>query len=181
VGIPLLDLLIGFADAPGSEVYLRKAGQNEARSGEDVFSLYTESSKNSWYDLRLFPNINISTVQRVHVNPLPGGGAAYTLTRANNGWQLSDSLSAVDTSKAESWVRAIIDTEGESFISAPVTNGFNDGSITLELGDGTIRELGVGVSGDEKRRNGSITNSPFVYSLAEWAINRIFREASYWP
>ncbi|AEF82580.1 DUF4340 domain-containing protein [Leadbettera azotonutricia] len=180
-GLPLLDLLVGFADAPGSGLYLRKANQNEARSGEDVFTLYTEGSKNSWLDLRLFPGLNIGTVQRVRVNPLPGDGAAYALSRVNNGWQLSDSLLAVETSKAESWVRAIIDAEAESFASSPDTNGFNEASITLELGDGTIRELKVGASGEEKRRNSSITNSPFVYSLAEWAISRIFREASYWP
>jgi hypothetical protein len=180
-GLPLLDLLIGFADAPGSEVYLRKANQNEARSGEDVFSLYTESSKNSWYDLRLFSGLNISSVQRVRVNPLPEGGAPYALTRADNGWQLSDSLSAVETSKAESWIRAIIDAEAESFASSADTDDFNEGSIILELGDGTTRELRLGVSGEEKRRNASLTNSPFVYSLAEWTISRIFRDASYWP
>jgi hypothetical protein len=182
IGLPLLDLLIGFADTPGSEVYLRKASHNEARSGDDVFSLFTESSENSWFDLRLFPDLNADAVQRVQVNPLFGGGMPYDITRANNGWQLS--LLPIETSKAESWVRAIVDAEGESFSFAGTSAGmddFTEGSITLELGDGTIRVLRVGVSGDEKRRNGSVTNSSLVYSLAEWTINRIFREASYWP
>ena len=57
-GLPLLDLLVGGSDALGKEVYLKRAGKKEIYSGEDRFTLYTESKPASWYDLRLFPRDN---------------------------------------------------------------------------------------------------------------------------
>jgi len=53
-GLPLLDLLIGSADALGREIYLRRAPWNQVYSAEDKFSYFINLRANSWYDLRLF-------------------------------------------------------------------------------------------------------------------------------
>jgi hypothetical protein len=76
-GLPLLDLLVGSNDAGGG-VYLRRAGGNEVRSGEDRFSSYVNSRRKSWYDLRLFPDdggdrITADLVQRIVVAPPAAG------------------------------------------------------------------------------------------------------------
>jgi hypothetical protein len=78
-GLPLLDLLVGENDAGGG-VYLRRAGNNEVRSGEDRFSSYVNSQRKSWYDLRLFPDdggdrITADLVQRIVVSPPAAGNS----------------------------------------------------------------------------------------------------------
>jgi hypothetical protein len=110
---PLLDLLIGGRDAAGQDVYLRKSGQDEVRSGDDRFSGYLAGSRSAWYNLRLFPADGPSAltpdmVQRITVIPpaedlsgtglgetLPGaapaeaapfGAAPLVLSRSAGGW-----------------------------------------------------------------------------------------------
>jgi hypothetical protein len=51
----LLDLLIGNEDIFKNEIYLRKAGQNEVRSGDGVIKSYISTPVESWYNLRLIP------------------------------------------------------------------------------------------------------------------------------
>ncbi|MDR1566708.1 MAG: DUF4340 domain-containing protein [Treponema sp.] len=180
-GLPLLDLFIGFAAAPGREVYLRKAGQNEVRSGEDRFTAYTESPAASWYDLRLFPDLETAMIQRVRVTPPGQEEAPYTLSRNGRGWSFSGTLEPPEPSRVESWLRSLADAEADDFntalAQADAVSG--SGSILLELGDGSIITLRLGQNDAGNRRDASVSLSSFVYSLSEWTVNRLFREASY--
>lgn len=186
---PLLDLIAGDTDAAGA-VYLRRGGENEVRSGEDLFSTYINGSAASWYDLRLFPEegrLEAPSVQQLRVIPPDDGRVQdweedqFTLVRQNGGWILRDSEQALDTQRVDSYVRAILEAEGEDFdgslnAASPV---FTSGRVILELGDGSSRTLRAGPGGDQNRRSVVVSGSSFVYSLAEWTVNRIFREASY--
>jgi hypothetical protein len=185
-GLPLLDLLLGKADATGREIYLREAGRNEVRSGEDRFTQYLDSPRTSWYDLRLFPEPSkpeTGAVQRVRVSAF-GEKNAYAISRDNGGWSFEgDKEIIVDTQKAESWIRSILDAEGEDFnpsVSDNIDPG--GGSLTLELGDGSVRTLFIGPPGEEERRDAIVTPlSPdgLVYRLAAWTVTRLFREPEY--
>ncbi|MDR1863758.1 MAG: DUF4340 domain-containing protein, partial [Treponema sp.] len=87
-GLPLLDLLIGGGDATGREIYLRQAGRDEVRSGEDRFTQYLDSPRTSWYDLGLFAGDSkpgAGAVQRVRVSAFDGR-SAYSISRNNAGW-----------------------------------------------------------------------------------------------
>ena len=203
-GLPLLDLLVGAADALGKEVYLKRADKSEIYSGEDRFTLYTESAPNSWYDLRLFPaasnsprgngsasvparpaggsGIDAGMVQQAEVSlPGAGEGAApetFTLRRSGENWVLLGNASAViDSPKTEAWLRSILEAEGDDFgaaAPAPV-----EGSVTLRLGNGSSRTIQVGPEDTQKRRTASVSGSSLTYVLAEWTLNRLFRESSY--
>jgi hypothetical protein len=179
-GLPLLELFIGFADAPGREVYLRKAGQNEVRSGDDLFTAYTESPRSSWYDLRLFPDITAGMVQQLRINPGIADALPYTLSRNSGGWVLSG-FTPVDSAEAESWLRSLLDAQGEDFDTAmkPGDGVFSSGSVVLELDNGRTRTLRLGPVDSGNRRPASVSTFPFVYSLSEWTVGRIFKEASY--
>jgi hypothetical protein len=193
-GLPLLDLLLGRGDATGREIYLRLAGRNEVRSGEDRFTQYLDSPRNSWYDLRLFPDSSrpgINTVQRVRVSAFNGKGA-YNLSRNNAGWNFEGETEtgeeiAVDTQKAESWLRAILDAEAEAFSSAVQGNApggaeADGGRLSLELGDGSVRTLLLGPPDEEGRRDAHLTPvqpDSLAYSLAAWTVTRLFREPEY--
>ena len=184
-GLPLLDLLLGRGDATGREIYLRQAGRNEVRSGEDRFTQYLDSPRNSWYDLRLFPGSSapgINTVQRVRVSAFEGTGA-YTISRNNAAWSFEgEEEITVDTQKAESWIRAILDAEGEDFAPLSGEAEPGDGRITLELGDGSVRTLLVGPPDEEGRRGALLTpvaQDSLAYSLAAWTVTRLFREPEY--
>jgi hypothetical protein len=190
-GPALLDLLVGQGDQTGREVYLRKAGQNEVRSGEDRFSGYISGSRSSWYNLRLFPEsedggLDVDGVQRLTVYPPAADGSApepRIFTRSGTGWTLSGGVAAADpdNSKVDSYIRGILNIEGDDFSAetSPEDPVFNDGRATLELGDGSIRTLRLGAADESNRRLASVSGSPYVYSLAGWAVERLFRDAAF--
>ncbi|MDR0474155.1 MAG: hypothetical protein LBH43_10850 [Treponema sp.] len=190
-GLPLLDLQIGFGGAFGSTIYLRKTGSGEARSGEDIFSIFTETGRNVWYDLSLFENIPPDMVQRVLVNA-PGNTGSYSISRSGRTWSFSflntsaaDFSFTIDRFAAESWIRFITTLEADDFDyflkkDDPV---FNMGSIILELGDGTFRTLSAGFSdvteGEDKKYPVTASGKEFAYSLNSRAVSGLFRDASY--
>jgi len=188
---PLLDLLIGHADATGQELYLRRAGDKDVRSGDRNIETYLNGSVTSWYNLLLFGDqrLPVSGVQRVTVIPLREEAAgeapeeepegSYTLSRQGQGWVIQGNEAVLDTQKVESYLRAILEAEGENFNPAlsaadPV---FNEGRIILELGDRSSRTIRVGKRQEGGKRDAAVSGSPFVYTLAEWTVNRIFRDA----
>ncbi len=102
-GLPILTLLIGQADITGQNVYLRKQGQNEVRSGEDRFSAYTGSALSSWYNLRLFSEneegkLSDSDVQRLTVYP-PENAPSQVFTRSNREWAFNFDIEDPDSAK----------------------------------------------------------------------------------
>jgi len=180
-GLPLLDLLIGKTGVVGGELYLGRAGEKEVYSGEDRFTLYTDSDAKAWYDLRLFPSaIDAALVQQAEVT-LPAAHtppASYTLRRSNGGWVLGGNENlALDSLKVDSWLRSILEAEGEDFdANAPAVI---EGSITLRLGDGTARTIQVGPVDKEKRRNAAVSPKDHGYVLAGNTVDRLFRESGY--
>ncbi|MDR0376578.1 MAG: DUF4340 domain-containing protein [Spirochaetaceae bacterium] len=197
---PLLDLLVGGGDATGREVYLRKNGQNEVRSGEDLFSVYLSPSPSPWYNLRLFPQdgagaLSLDSVQRVTaVSPPPEGetsgedlpSASLVITRSGSGWTVEGvAADALDSSQIDPYIRAILDAEGDGFAAAVTAEDpvFTEGRIHLELGDGATRTIRLGAalpSAEEGagKRIVTVSGSPYVYTLAEWTVNRLFRDAA---
>jgi hypothetical protein len=180
-GLPLLDLLVG-KGTTNREVYLRKAGRDEARSGEDIFTVYTGSAPSSWYDLRLFPDrIDAGEVQRLKVYPLKGEGygtgSFLSFTRSGNGWITTNSaVPRPDTGRIDTYVRGILDAEGEDFASSLTPP--SDGKIVLELEDGTVLTLNVSPEDEGTgQRRATVSGSPYVYALAGWTVERLFREA----
>ena len=165
-GPPLLDLLVGNIDLTG-QIFLRKAGQAEIRSGNDRFTMYTDNERSFWYDLRIFPDLNQDMIQRIHFSD---NEKIITLTRNRNYW-INESNQALFTN-AESLVRYIIEAQAEDFI---FTNNWEIcKSIILELGDGSTRILNIGPPDYYGSCPAAITGSKIVFSLAEWTIKRIF-------
>jgi hypothetical protein len=199
--VPLLDLLVGDGDATGREVYLRKSGQNEVRSGEDKFTAYLSPSPSAWYNLRLFPNegagaLSLDMVQRVIAAAPPPSGELgeegrpepLIIARSGSGWTVEGvAADSLDGSRIDPYVRAILDAEGDDFVTAlkPDDPVFNEGSIHLELGDGATRTvrlgpvLPTGEGEGEGKRTALVSGSRYVYTLAEWTVNRLFRDAAY--
>jgi hypothetical protein len=185
-GLPLLDLLIGKAVAVGSEIYLRREGWNEIYSGEDHFTLFTDSSPDSWYDLRLFSNIesgrplySIDDVQQANIRP--SDGAAITLRRSGAGWIIQGNESAVDNTKVDAWLRSVLEAEGEDFANANLADAnFGDSdSITLWFGDGTSRSIQVSISDDQDYRKITVSGSLYTYIIGERIYNNLFRGSTY--
>jgi hypothetical protein len=188
-GPVFLDLLVGQGDLTGQDVYLRRTGQNEVRSGENKFSGYLSGARTSWYNLRLFPEsedgkLDAGSVQRLTVYPL--GEAQESVEpqvffRENNGWNCSGiTVTSLDTGKVDSYIQGILNIEGDDFSSSakPEDPVFNDGRLVLELGDGSIRTVKLGGLDESSRRLAFVSGSAYVYSLAGWAVDRLFREGS---
>ncbi|GHV08574.1 hypothetical protein FACS189485_20220 [Spirochaetia bacterium] len=186
-GLPLLDLLVGNGDLTGRNIYLRKAGQNEVRSGEDRLSGYIAGSLSSWYNLRLFPDsedgtLDVDIVQRLTVYPLAEftaegtalGSDPLIFTRAGETWSISGAaLTALDKNKVDTYIRFILNAEGEDFISADAAAPAGEGRVVLELGNGSIRSIRIGrMEGESDQWYAAVTGSPYVYALASWSAER---------
>jgi hypothetical protein len=181
-GLPLLDLLLGKGGNTGREIYLRKANSNEVRSGEDIFTAYTESALASWYDLRLFPDgPEAGDVQRLTVYPPAGGGegSSYAFARSGTGWELRGLDIEPDNTRVDSYVRGILAAQGEDFVPAPAfPEPFpGEGRLVLELGNGRVLTLSLGEG--EGRYMAKLSGSPYLYVLAGWTVERLFRDAGY--
>ena len=193
---PLLDLLVGNTDFTGAEVYLRKNGQDEVRSGTVSIDSYLKSSPTSWLNLRLFAASagetrqgtiipGNDTVQRISVT-LPAEeesaplGTNWTLSRSPEGW-IMESGGEIESSQVESWLSSLINAEGEDYNSQlqAADADFNQGRINLELGDGSQRNIRVGPKDEQNRRNAVVSVSSLVYILSSWTLERLFRDAAY--
>jgi hypothetical protein len=186
-GLPLLDLLVGQADQTGREVYLRRQGENEVRSGEDFFTAYIAASRASWYNLRLFPGsedggLELDAVQRLTVyDGAQAGAAPLVFTRNGRDWAISGMDNAVETGRTDAYIRGILAAEGDDFSDSidPEDPLFNHSRITLELGDGSVRTIRLGPPDESNRRFALVPPSRYVYSLAGWTVERLFRDAAY--
>jgi hypothetical protein len=181
-GPPLLSLLIGQTDITGQNVYLRKQGQNEVRSGEDKFSSYTNSALSSWYNLKLFPEhedgkLDVKDIQRLIVY-LPGGAPSQIFTRSNREWTFSFDITNPDFSKVDTYIRDILGVSGDDFIDDidPSDSMFNYCRIVMELGNGAAKTLRLGPADEDGKHYATVTGSDFVYSIPGWAVNRLFVE-----
>ena len=203
-GPPLLDLLIGNADATGRERYYRRNNQDAILSGADGFKQFMDSPA-SWYELRLFQSAAAfveplpELVQRLRVSPprdpsadaLEAGAdapPAYTLSRENQGWKLEEaadipSSPGVDATLVESYIRSILEAEGDSILVPTEQDVFESASILLELGDGRMLTLRLGfdleAETDRPLWKAQVSTSPYIFGLSAWRVSRLFRDLSY--
>jgi hypothetical protein len=187
-GLPLLDLLAGNT-SPGGDIFLRKAGANEVRSGRDRLSSYLDAQAMSWFDLRLFPGsgnngITVESVQRISVQAEgtgEGPAAPVVISRLGNSWRISAGdlvlePEDIEKTRVDSYISGIINTAGDDFVSSvpPET-----ASLSLELADGGVLHLRLGPAEDSGLRRAALSSSPYMYALASWAVERLFREPEY--
>ena len=182
-GLPLLNLLIGQSDLTAQNVYLRKQGENEVRSGEDIFSTYTRSAVTAWYNLRLFPEsesgkLDASHVQRLTVYPPTDDGetaSPHIFTRKGKEWTLNFELANPDMKKIDNYIRDIITASGDDFVTSvmPSDSLFNNSRIVVELGNGSVFTIRLGPPDEEGKRYAAVSGSDWVYSIPDWAGRRL--------
>jgi len=183
-GLPLLNLLIGQSDLTGQNVYLRKQGQNEIRSGEDIFSIYTKSGITAWYNLRLFSEseggkLDAAYVQRLTVYPPANdNGETHPLifTRKGKEWTFNFELAHPDIKRVDNYIRDIINTSGDDFAASVASSDsmFNNSRIVLELGNGSVYTVRLGPPDEDGKCYAAVSGSDWVYSIPEWVIQRLF-------
>jgi len=181
VGPPLLDLLVGQNDLSGRNVYMRRAGRNEVRSGEDRLSAFLWAGRDSWYNLMLFPENEegapgVSEVMRLTVRPpADGDGAAVPMvfTRAARNWETDFALGAVNSMRVDSYVRDILLGAGEGFADG-ADAVFADSSIVLEFADGGSATISFAAPDEDGRRLALVSGSGAVLSVSGWMHQRLF-------
>jgi hypothetical protein len=178
-GPPLLTLLIGQRDITGQNIYLRKQGQNEVRSGEDRFSVYTDSALSSWYNLRLFPEneegrLDAKDIQRLIVYPPQEESRIFT--RSGREWTFNFDIKNPDFNKVETYLQDILGVSGDDFTDniSPSDPVFNASRIVMELGSGLTKTLRLSPPDDNGKCYAAVSGSDFVYSIPGWAVNKLF-------
>ena len=178
----LLDVLLGGDDITGREIYIRKYGNNEVRSGYNLFSFYLSNAANGWFNLRLIPEsedgrLAVDNVQRLTVHDL---NETSVFSRRNREWIITG-LDVVnpDQSAIESYIRAVLNTEGDDFadeFTVDVTM-LTHSYIVMEFGNGSTRTIWFSGPDETGRRLARVDGFDYIYSIAPWAVNRLFRNA----
>lgn len=166
-GPPLLDLLIGYTDLTGG-IFLRKAGLGEIRSGEDIFSVYTNSDKIFWYDLRIFPDVNPDMVQRIYFIDENTGTII-----ARSGAEWIDETTGSVLQDGQSVLRTVLDARAEDFTDS--ADWAVCKNIILELGNGTASILAIGPPDINGSCPAKTRDTEILYLLSEQTIRRLFR------
>jgi hypothetical protein len=198
---PLLSLLVGASDATGREVYYRKAGQGEARSGSNSIAAFTTYSRVSWYDLAIFPDGEKLSPEQVYrltvIAPTPaalpaedgaGNAPPLVISRTGAGWTVEGlTPEETDSGRVETYVRSVLTGTADDYVPEMEASDsvFNEGRILLEfsgLPSRTIR-LGPPLAYDEEdgsvTRRAAVWDDGPVFALAAWNITRLFRDREY--
>jgi len=177
----LLDVLLGDEDITGREIYIRRYGQTEVRSGENKISQYIRGSANSWYNLWLFPEnennkIDVDSVQRLSVYEK----TTFVLSRKNRDWVISGiAVEKPDKNSIESYIKAVLNAKGDDFSDTIASNDpLFTNSIVIELGNGNVRTIRLTEPDESGRRYAHVTGANYIYSLAPWAAQRLFKTSS---
>jgi len=175
----LLDILLGMEDSTGSEIYFRKAGQNEVRSGENKIAQYLSGSADAWYNLKFIPEaddgkLTVDRVQRLSV---------YTqeqqiFSRKNKQWEASGfKVENLNQSFVSAYVETVLNSEGEGFEDSILADDpmFGKNSITLEFDNGTVKTIRLSEPDEAGKRFVNVAGSAYVYSMSSWAAQRLFK------
>ena len=179
----LLDILVGGDDPIRRETYIRKAGQNEVRSGERGIRGYVSGNITSWYNLRLIPEteggfVGSDSVQRLLIYT---DGYMQIFTRSNREWDIYGLfIEDPDFSRIENYVNIVLNTEGEDFDETVSSADpmFNHSRITLEFGLGHQVNIRLNEGDEDGRRLAHVEGREYIYSISPWASNRLFRSAA---
>jgi len=178
----LLELLVGNVDSTGRERYLRKAAQNEVRSGENKIAQYIAGSVTSWYNLRLIREsengeLDIESVQRLSVY---NGAETQVFSRFNRGWDISGiNVENPAQDLIENYIRVVLNTEGDNFAGLVSGNEqFNHSRIVFEFGNGKITTIGFSEPDEDGRLFANVSGSEFIYAIPSWAASRLFKDAA---
>jgi hypothetical protein len=181
--VSLLDLLIGGSDSSGRGVYLRKYGQNEGRAGDDKFNLYVTGPVTNWYNLKLFPETEDGGLEADGVRSLsvytPEGRQDFN--RVNREWAISGiGVENPDQNAVDSYIRTILYAEGDDFASSVAVGDldFNNSRIVLELANVGTKTVRLTEADEQGRRYAQVSGSDYVYSIAGWMSQRLFKPAS---
>lgn len=177
----LVDLLLGNEDVTGREIYIRKYGQNEVRSGENLFASYLTGSVTAWFNLKLIPEsedgkVAVDSVQRLSVY---GPQSTQVFSRKNREWTVSGfQIENPDQASIGAYVRAVLNLEGDDFADLLTDDSSHyESSLVLELGNGGVKTIRVTKADESGRRIAFVEGSDYGYSLAPWAAQRLFRNA----
>jgi len=179
----LLDVLLGYHDTMGNDMYFRKVGLNEVRSGDGSIWAYIAGNLSGWYNLRLFPEsadggLNSSNVQRVTVY---NENKMQIFTRRSRTWDITEAAVVnPDISEIESYINFIVNAEGDDFIDPEFTAeaDFNHSRIIVEFGSGAITEINMSDPDEAGKRYAKVSGSGLIYVIPLWVSLRLIRDAS---
>ncbi len=179
----LLDLLAGNEDIFKNEIYMRKAGQNEVRAGDNAIKSYLSSPVSSWYNLRLIPEsesgaIDLSSIQRLSVYTPQ---ETQIFSRKNRKWEVSGvTVEKPDQSNIDNYIRQVITVEGDNFEDSVKSDDpmFDTTSMSLELGNGRIITIRFSSADESGGRFAHVSGKDYIYFIPAYQAGKLFRSAA---
>jgi hypothetical protein len=113
------------------------------------------------------------------------------ISRVQHSWRISAGARSlepedIEKTRVDSYITGILNTTGEDFVSFDDFPDFSDfpghfpesASLSLELADGRVLILRLGPAEASGQRP-AVVSGGYVYTLAAWAVERLFREPEY--
>lgn len=184
---PVVDLYFGSLDATGKEIYFRSADSDLVKSVEDHYSSYINSSPQSWYDLRLFPQSGTQGLKPELVQRISWSfdtKASFTLSRSGSAiWTgTGGNLEGknLDTKKIDTVLQDLMSASGDDFIErVGQESTLSKVTISAELGDGRTKRLTIFTDSNNQSHWATVSDTPFTYTLSEWQFNRLVKDSEY--
>lgn len=177
---PLLDLMVGSPDTAYREVYLRKNGQNEYRSGDKYIRTYVSGDAESWYNLRFIEEGGADSIQRVQVRPYKDGegDGDYTLVRSEGGWIFENNPGETPSKELVTrFLENFFILQADKFLPRTEAEGleFRAARVSLEMGDGsTVILQGAEETGGLYPL--MISGSPNIYLASAYVRGKFFEK-----
>jgi len=185
-GFPILDLLVGVEDPSGTEVFLRRSGENEFRSGDRLIGTYVNSARVSWCNLNFFENMNVSQVQRMHVSFFDYHGTGfetedvnftdYTISRSGENWLMGSEI--LDSVRTENWIRRVLEAAGENYLPIDMdisTSIPSIAAIRAELGDGSFLEIKISAADEDDNSTVELSGLSYLIVISQWTRTQLLR------
>ncbi len=177
-GKVLADIYAGGYGPTGSELYLRREGNDLSYSVDSGLASYLGYGRNTWLDLRILGSLKESDVQSLGIKAslsIDGKGKPalsldYSLRRDGSGWKAG--AAQIDPEAASSLLRSIVALQGEDYIVALPADAFAkvDARISLELGTGKSAVLEIGSSAGENRFYGRVAGESLVFAVSSYSL-----------
>jgi len=178
-----LDILFSNKEKTGREIYVRRFGNDEVRSGDNTFISFINGTAASWYNLRFFPDsednkISLQDVQRFS---LYNEGESLIFTRSNNSWEVSGvNIVNPDIKSIEDYISTVLNSEGDDFVDSVSSNTpeLNYSRIVIEFGNGKISTIRISAADENNRRFAQVSGSDYIYAIPSWVSARILKNAA---
>jgi hypothetical protein len=176
-GRSLGSLRVGKPDSIGRVSYLVVGGSDRVYAGPVAVSSYTQASRRSWLDLRIWAaSRDPAEIQHIAVQgqlELADGVIQemdYRLSRSGSTWTADGLVDRLDGQKVDTMVRSLLGMRAEDYLGPGDSPGDDGVQVSLMLGNGNRLDLTVGSRQSDGRYKARSSQREQAIAVSAWTV-----------